>query len=348
MLKVLLCGYGPLGLALLEGLLEMPDLCEVVGVFQWSEVRCPGYIKLPKRFSEPEEVALGKLCKAKGVQRLKSDGMNGYAFTAQLLRLQPDIVLVGSWGEILRPHIWQMQKPLFINCHPSLLPVHRGANPYASVILAGEAQSGVSFHRIVSAVDAGPLLLQAPVPLTEGDTGADIRERCSAKAKELLPKLLLRLKRFYFEQEERLEVLESPQNEWCTSFFPAPRPEEGRVQWQADPTAVCRFMRARFPWAMAYSTIFYGWLRVYFGSARLLTVKNSVFKGELISYQQPTSEPGKILSRTEKKGLLIATLDSDSSIEVDAFYLALGSWRLPGCLNQSLAWLLLRPGQYFI
>jgi methionyl-tRNA formyltransferase len=339
-LKIVLCGYGALGLALLEGLLQAQEegVCQVLAVYRWSDRVAPGMIKTPEHFLESEEIALGKLCHTQSISRLTGDGLNGYRFSVELLQLQPEVVLIGSWGEILLPHLLNVPQsgthPLFINCHPSLLPAHRGANPYASVILAGEVQTGVSFHRIVEAIDAGPLILQAPIAMDETDTGSMIRDRCAEKAKALIPELLIRLQPF-FETDQALP--EQAQDEQAASLYYAPLPKTAQINWQTDSQTLSRFIRARIPWATAYSPMYWGLFRLYFGPSYLVSVEDA-------QVSQPIRPSGTILHHSKKGPLLIATQDPTLRLQVDNVRIALRSYRFPDWFNKIFNVLLLRAG----
>jgi methionyl-tRNA formyltransferase len=104
-------------------------------------------------------------------------------------------VLVSSWGEILKaPFLTeQASQRLILNCHPSLLPKHRGANPYIATILANDAETGVSFHCMVTALDAGDVVHQAATPLSPSDTGGSVRKKCAMVAERAVQGLVLGL-----------------------------------------------------------------------------------------------------------------------------------------------------------
>jgi methionyl-tRNA formyltransferase len=92
--------------------------------------------------------------------------------------LQPDVLLLASWGEILTPHTLEVLAPIKVwNLHPSLLPAHRGVNPYLACILAGESQSGLTLHQLVAGIDGGKILAQRAVPIDAEMSGLDLQVR---------------------------------------------------------------------------------------------------------------------------------------------------------------------------
>jgi methionyl-tRNA formyltransferase len=244
--RILLCGYGHLGLAILDGLLACAEDCEVVGVFRWSS-RAGSH-----SFWEPVEGLFQKRVAEMNLVDIRCQGMNSYEFAELLQQLQPDVVLVGSWGEILRPHLLDEAEPLIINCHPSKLPAHRGANPYSSVIREGETETGVTFHRMAPKIDAGAIILQRAFPLTADMDGAIVRDQCAATAQEMIPDLVQILKTHILHDSP---LPEAEQNHAEHSYFPQLKPEDGAIHWENSLDRVHQKMRALFPWIASYSML---------------------------------------------------------------------------------------------
>ena len=74
--------------------------------------------------------------------------------------LNPDLVVVAAYGKILPAELLNLDKVLFINVHASLLPKWRGAAPIQRAIMNLDHETGVSIMKIVTKLDAGPVLLQ--------------------------------------------------------------------------------------------------------------------------------------------------------------------------------------------
>ncbi|HEY1536640.1 MAG TPA: formyltransferase family protein, partial [Polyangiaceae bacterium] len=89
--------------------------------------------------------------------------------SAALLAERPDLLVSWFWTRKL-PARWLEQPPLgAIGVHPSLLPRHRGRNPYFWSIDAGDELSGVTAHRLTAEYDMGPMLGARSVPIGERD-----------------------------------------------------------------------------------------------------------------------------------------------------------------------------------
>src|SRR5204862_6769077 len=82
-----------------------------------------------------------------------------------------------------------------VNVHPSLLPRHRGPNPIGWTLRNGEPELGMTLHRMVDEIDAGPLLAQGSLPIDEHDDEDEIFGKMAALIAQLLPIALERVAR---------------------------------------------------------------------------------------------------------------------------------------------------------
>ena len=109
-----------------------------------------------------------------------------------------DLVLLAGYDQLLRaPYFGAFRGPT-INIHPSLLPRHGGAGMmglavHRSVLTAGDTESGVSIHWVTPALDAGPILAQARVPVLETDDAESLARRVLAMEHRLLVDTLANL-----------------------------------------------------------------------------------------------------------------------------------------------------------
>jgi methionyl-tRNA formyltransferase len=99
-----------------------------------------------------------------------------------------DAVVVCAYGLYIPPQL--LEQALWLNVHPSLLPRWRGAAPVERAILAGDEQTGVTIHRTVEALDAGPIAAQEAFPIAPEDNAGVIFERSAEVAARLLQDVL--------------------------------------------------------------------------------------------------------------------------------------------------------------
>jgi len=232
--RILLAGHGVLTRGLLQALLVNTE-CEVVGVFLWSN-RTNASVAA-KRYDQ----ASRRLVRKGAIPEIRYNSINDPDFQKRLSELEVDCVLIGSWGEKLTTAL-ETKNVLFVNCHPSLLPFHRGANPYFTTIVAGDVESGVSFHLIDEGYDTGPLILQNRLAVHDTDTGYSLRQRCSELAASMTDQLVEILNNRDAMQITAQENLGEP------SYSRQVTQEDAILDWNQDALTLHRQIRAVTPW----------------------------------------------------------------------------------------------------
>jgi methionyl-tRNA formyltransferase len=97
-------------------------------------------------------------------------------------------VVVCDYG-LLIPNVL-LERALWLNVHPSLLPRWRGAAPVERAIMAGDTETGVTIHRTVEALDAGPIAAQRAFSIGPDDDAGAVYARAAEIAVELLRDVL--------------------------------------------------------------------------------------------------------------------------------------------------------------
>jgi methionyl-tRNA formyltransferase len=97
-------------------------------------------------------------------------------------------VVLAAYGLLIPQRL--LDRALWLNVHPSLLPRWRGAAPVARAIMAGDTETGVTIHETVAALDAGPIAAQAAFPIGEDDDAGAVFARAADVAAELLDDVL--------------------------------------------------------------------------------------------------------------------------------------------------------------
>src|SRR4051812_1382898 len=91
-----------------------------------------------------------------------------------LAAVQPDIVFVIGWHQIVRPDALRLARVGMIGAHASLLPHNRGSAPINWAIINGEKETGNSLIWLAPDVDAGDIIDQMAFPISETDTCATL------------------------------------------------------------------------------------------------------------------------------------------------------------------------------
>lgn len=107
-------------------------------------------------------------------------------FVEVLHNLQPDLIVVAAFGQILSQEILSMPKYGCINVHASLLPKYRGAAPIQYAIIKGEKESGVTIMQMDIGMDTGDMLEKVVVPIGEETTMGELHDSLRAAGAKLL------------------------------------------------------------------------------------------------------------------------------------------------------------------
>lgn len=114
------------------------------------------------------------------------------ALLAPLLAARPDIVCLAGFMRILTAGFVQRFAGRMLNIHPSLLPRYPGLDTHRRALEAGDAEAGCTVHEVTPALDAGPILGQARVPILPGDTPQTLAARVLVQEHRLYPAVLRR------------------------------------------------------------------------------------------------------------------------------------------------------------
>jgi methionyl-tRNA formyltransferase len=114
-------------------------------------------------------------------------------FPAEVAALNPDVLVVIAFGQIIPQGLLDLPRFGGINVHASLLPRWRGASPIHHAILAGDTETGVATMRMEATLDTGPIYLVARQPIHPNDTVGSLEPRLAAHGASLLIDTLDRL-----------------------------------------------------------------------------------------------------------------------------------------------------------
>ncbi len=160
--------------------------------------------------------------------------------TAELTALEPEILVVMAYGQILRKNILTLASRAIINLHASLLPKYRGAACIQAAIDAGDAETGITAMHVVRELDAGDMIVARSIPIAAAETGGTLHDRLA----ELAPAVMA-------EALEKLAdgtAARTPQDAAASSYISKLERDHGRLDWTHDAAALERRIRAYDPW----------------------------------------------------------------------------------------------------
>ncbi len=119
-----------------------------------------------------------------------SRAAEGAAIVAELRAAMVDLVVTAGYGRIFDASVVEAYRWRIINIHPSLLPAFAGSmapGPQAQALAAGVKIAGCTTHFITEETDAGPIIMQAAVPVLDDDTVETLAERILREEHKILP-----------------------------------------------------------------------------------------------------------------------------------------------------------------
>jgi methionyl-tRNA formyltransferase len=156
----------------------------------------------------------------------------------RIRRLEPDLLVVVAYGQIIPPSVLAIPKYGAVNVHASVLPRHRGAAPVAHAILAGDRETGVTIMRMDEQLDHGPILAVRTTVIAAGEDAVALTARLASIGAELLVDTVARLE----------EINGVEQDHAHATLAPRLRREDGELEWGVGAEEIDRRVRALQPW----------------------------------------------------------------------------------------------------
>lgn len=170
--------------------------------------------------------------------------------TEDLAALQPDILVVMAYGQILRSNILSLPGKAIINLHASLLPKYRGAACIQAAIDAGDAETGITAMHVVRALDAGDMIVSRAIPIAPDETGGSLHDRLADLSPAVLAEAL--------EKIANNTAPRIPQDEVASSYISKLERDHGKLDWSQAAVAIERRVRAYDPWPGTYAVAIEG------------------------------------------------------------------------------------------
>lgn len=197
----------------------------------------------------------------------------------ELASLQPELILVAAYGQILSQEILDLPRLGCINLHASLLPRYRGASPIQRCIMNGDTVSGVTAMQMDIGIDTGDILMKQEVPVYHEDTAEDLHDRLAEAAGQVTARVL--------EQLSRGETLtREPQCEAEATMAPMLSKEDGHIGWSREAEAIYNQIRGLYPWPSAYT----------FWNGKKLTI----WKAAVAEPAEGAGKPGEVIVKGKR------------------------------------------------
>ena len=207
-------------------------------------------------------------------------------FVKVLEEINPELIVVVAFGQILPKSILDIPKYGCVNVHVSLLPKYRGAAPINWVIINGEEKTGVTTMYMDEGLDTGDIILKKEMLLNDEITAGELHDEMMVHGSELLKETI--------ELIAKGEAPREKQNDEETCYAPIMKKTLGDIKWNKPAKEIHNLIRGVNPWPSAYTQ--------YEGQ----TMK--IWKTKVLD-KTSTETPGTILS-VSKDGIEVSTNDN--------------------------------------
>jgi len=159
----------------------------------------------------------------KGITVLAVDDIHEEAFLKKLANQHPDLIFCAAYPQIFKESVLKIPKIGTVNFHPSLLPKYRGAHPHFWVLYNGEKMTGITAHYMTTEVDAGDIIEQISIPISDEMSYSELYSKIIAN----VPKLVKAVEERFFSGNYQ----GTPQTEIDSTYFKNDREIHHRIFW---------------------------------------------------------------------------------------------------------------------
>lgn len=167
------------------------------------------------------------------------------AFVEEMRALNPDVMVVIAFGQILPKSLLDLPKYGCVNIHASLLPKYRGAAPIQWAVINGDKETGITTMMMDVEMDTGDMLEKTVVKLNPDETGGSLFDRLSLLGGSLILSTLGKL--------EKGEIIPQPQDHEKATYVKKISKSMGDIDWTMDAVSIERLVRGLNPWPSAFT-----------------------------------------------------------------------------------------------
>lgn len=236
-LRLIFMGTAPLAAVSLRALAENPAWQIAAVVTQPDKPR--------GRDLKLQPSAVKELALQKNLPVLQPLQARDPAFIDQLRALQPDLIVVAAYGQILPQAVLDLPRHGCLNVHTSLLPKYRGAAPIQWAIADGEAGTGVTIMRMDAGLDTGDIVSVEQTPVLPTDDSQTLHDRLAHLGAALLTRTI----------PDFIAGKVTPQKQPVegASYARKIEKQDGQIDWTKPAQTLCNRIRAFTPWPGAFT-----------------------------------------------------------------------------------------------
>ena len=242
-MRIIFCGTPDYAVPSLQRLAALAPTHEVVAVV--SQPDRP--VGRSRALTSPPVVQAARTLGIPPDRIFQPKSINKPDVLSALTALNPDLLCVVAYGNLLKTEALALPKLYSINAHGSLLPRHRGAAPIQAALLAGDSETGVTIMRMELALDSGPMMLRRAIPIAPHDDAGTLHDTLAKLSADCFVEAV--------EQLAAGTATFTPQDETRVTYVSKLEKDSGQIDWSKDAAYLGRFVRAMNPWPGAWTRV---------------------------------------------------------------------------------------------
>lgn len=194
-------------------------------------------------------------------------------FIERLTQMNPDVIVVVAYGQILRAAVLDLPKYGCINVHASLLPKYRGASPIQWAVINGEKETGVTIMYMAKGIDTGDIILQSKLTLDEKETAGTLHDRLTELSGPVLLEAL--------DKIEDGTAVRTVQKEEEATYVTVIDKSLGNLDFTKPAAELERMIRGLIPWPGAFTYLNGKLLKIWDTQVSDVKVDSSFIPGRI-------------------------------------------------------------------
>ena len=195
------------------------------------------------------------IAEARGIPVLQPLKVRAPEVIARIRELNPDLIVVVAFGQILPQSLLDIPRHGCINIHASLLPRYRGAAPLNWCLINGETETGITTMMMDAGLDTGDMLIKRSIPIGPDEDAQSLHDRLSFLGAETIDETIDKLLAGTLTREK--------QDDSLTCYAPMLKKEDGLIDWNLEPRQIKNLVRGFTPWPGAYTSLDGKTLKLY-------------------------------------------------------------------------------------
>lgn len=190
-----------------------------------------------------------------GLKVLQPEKASNPEFVEEIKSINPDLIVVIAYGQILRKNILEIPKYGCVNVHVSLLPKLRGAAPINWTIINGDSKTGVTTMFMDEGLDTGDIIMKKEFDLNDEITAGELHDWMMEEGAKLLVKTVKAI--------EDGNYTRTKQDDSQSTYAPMMDKNLGHIDFSKKAVDIHNLVRGTVPWPGAWCNSDYGKIKVW-------------------------------------------------------------------------------------